>query len=124
MVGLTLALALSQGGLRVALADPMTPAQRVDERFDGRVSALAFASVRMLRALGVWEALARVIPKTLFAPPSAVLGRLAAMTADGSLATALLGSVQHMLVGYLLAVLLAIPVGIIVGRSTAIATAV
>ena len=58
MVGLTLALALSQGGMKVALADPMTPAQLLDERFDGRVSALAFASVRMFRALGVWDALA------------------------------------------------------------------
>src|SRR5262245_41993140 len=58
MVGLTLALALSQGGLKVALADPMTPAQLLDERFDGRVSALAFASVRMLRALGLWDGLA------------------------------------------------------------------
>jgi 2-octaprenyl-6-methoxyphenol hydroxylase len=59
MVGLTLALALSQAGMRVAVADPMMPAQLLDERFDGRVSALAFASVRMLRALGLWDALAR-----------------------------------------------------------------
>jgi 2-octaprenyl-6-methoxyphenol hydroxylase len=58
MAGLTLALALAGGGLEVALADPLTPEQMADERFDGRVSALAFASVRMLRALGVWEHLA------------------------------------------------------------------
>ena len=58
MVGLTLALALAQGGMKVVIADPMTPAQLLDERFDGRVSALAFASVRMLRILGVWETLA------------------------------------------------------------------
>ena len=58
MVGLTLALALSQAGMKVAVADPMTPAQLLDERFDGRVSALAFASVRMMRALGLWDALA------------------------------------------------------------------
>src|SRR5262245_28749408 len=55
MAGLTLALALASGGLEVALADPLTPAQMADERFDGRVSALAFASVRMLRVLGVWD---------------------------------------------------------------------
>jgi len=58
MVGLTLALALAQGGMKVVIADPMTPAQLLDERFDGRVSALAFASVRMLRILGVWKTLA------------------------------------------------------------------
>ncbi len=57
MVGLTLALALAQGGLEVVLADPLTPEQMSDQRFDGRVSALAFASVRMLRVLGLWERL-------------------------------------------------------------------
>jgi len=57
MVGLTLALALAQGGMKVALADPLTPAQLLDERFDGRVSALAFASVRMMRILGLWDSL-------------------------------------------------------------------
>jgi 2-octaprenyl-6-methoxyphenol hydroxylase len=58
MVGLTLALALSGGGLKVVVADPLTPEQMADARFDGRVSALAFASVRMMRALGLWERLA------------------------------------------------------------------
>ena len=58
MVGLTLALALAQGGMKVVLADPMTPSQLLDERFDGRVSALAFANVRMMRALKLWDVLA------------------------------------------------------------------
>jgi 2-octaprenyl-6-methoxyphenol hydroxylase len=55
MVGLTLALALAQGGLKVAVADPLTRAHMEDASFDGRVAALAFASVRMLKVLGVWE---------------------------------------------------------------------
>ena len=33
---------------------PLPPAKVLDPKFDGRVSALAFASVRMLKALGVW----------------------------------------------------------------------
>jgi len=57
MVGLTLALAIARGGLEVALAEPLLPEQFLDERFDGRVSALAFASVRMLRVLGLWDRL-------------------------------------------------------------------
>lgn len=57
LVGATLALALAQGGLEVAVADPLTRAQMEDERFDGRVAALAFASVRMLKVLGVWDLL-------------------------------------------------------------------
>ena len=57
MVGLTLALALARGGLEVIVADPMTAEQMGDEHFDGRVAALAFASVRMLRVLGLWQRL-------------------------------------------------------------------
>jgi 2-octaprenyl-6-methoxyphenol hydroxylase len=57
MVGLTLALALARGGLDVAIADPLTREQMADEHFDGRVAALAFSSVRMLRALGLWARL-------------------------------------------------------------------
>lgn len=54
MVGLTLALALAQGGISVAIADPVSEATVLAEAFDGRVSALSYAVVRMLRALDVW----------------------------------------------------------------------
>lgn len=58
MVGLPLGLALAQGGLKVLIVDAAPPAKVLDPSFDGRVSALAYASVRMLNALGVWESLA------------------------------------------------------------------
>jgi 2-octaprenyl-6-methoxyphenol hydroxylase len=58
MVGLPLGLALAQGGLKTVIADAAPPAKVLEPNFDGRVSALAYASVRMLRALGVWEGLA------------------------------------------------------------------
>jgi len=58
MVGLPLGLALAQGGLKTVIADAAPPAKMLDPGFDGRVSALAYASVRMLTALGVWERLA------------------------------------------------------------------
>lgn len=54
MVGLSLGLALAQGGFRVAVADPQVLSAQLDPKFDGRVSALAYASIRMYRALGVW----------------------------------------------------------------------
>ena len=57
MVGLPLALALAQGGLKVAVAEPASPETLGGDRFDGRVSALAFASVRMFQALGLWDLL-------------------------------------------------------------------
>jgi 2-octaprenyl-6-methoxyphenol hydroxylase len=58
LVGLTLGLALARGGLAATVVDSLAPATQLEPRFDGRVSALAYASVRMLSALGVWEALA------------------------------------------------------------------
>src|SRR5438045_2990215 len=58
MVGLTLGLALAKGGLDVVIADPLPQSTVVDAKFDGRVSALAYAAVRMFQALGVWKHLA------------------------------------------------------------------
>ncbi|HWA31510.1 MAG TPA: FAD-dependent oxidoreductase, partial [Rhizomicrobium sp.] len=59
MVGTTLALALAQGGLKVAVCDPVPPAAATDAKFDGRVSALSYSTQRMFEALGVWPRLAR-----------------------------------------------------------------
>jgi 2-octaprenyl-6-methoxyphenol hydroxylase len=57
MVGLTLGLACAQGGLNTLIIDTAAPATVLAPQFDGRVSALAYASVRMLKALGVWDGL-------------------------------------------------------------------
>lgn len=58
LVGLPLGLALARGGLKTVVADPLPAARQRDPAFDGRVSALAYTSVRMLEALGVWPHLA------------------------------------------------------------------
>jgi 2-octaprenyl-6-methoxyphenol hydroxylase len=58
MVGLSLGLALAQGGLRTVVADTTPMAAQLDAAFDGRVSALAYATIRMYRALGAWEGMA------------------------------------------------------------------
>jgi 2-octaprenyl-6-methoxyphenol hydroxylase len=57
MAGATLALALAQARLRVALVDATAPETRVAPTFDGRTSAVAFANFRQWRALGVGERL-------------------------------------------------------------------
>ena len=57
MVGLSLGLALAQGGLRTVVADAAPMVVQLDAAFDGRVSALAYATIRMYRTLGVWEAM-------------------------------------------------------------------
>jgi len=55
LVGLSLAIALAKGGLDVVVADPVPQSAALDAKFDGRVCALSYASVRMFQALGIWE---------------------------------------------------------------------
>ncbi|MBI1260294.1 MAG: FAD-dependent oxidoreductase [Rhizobiales bacterium] len=58
LAGLPLALALAQGGLEVTVVDSLDPAHVTGAGFDGRVSAIAFASCRMFAELGVTQHLA------------------------------------------------------------------
>ncbi len=57
MVGGTLALALAQGGLGVALVDQADPQALLAAEFDGRASAIALGSKRVLEGLGLWSLL-------------------------------------------------------------------
>ncbi|MDO5647018.1 UbiH/UbiF/VisC/COQ6 family ubiquinone biosynthesis hydroxylase [Paracoccus sp. (in: a-proteobacteria)] len=56
--GPMLALALADAGLSVAVVDPRPADARAGDDFDGRAYALAVASQRLLRALGLWDGLA------------------------------------------------------------------
>ncbi len=58
MIGLTLGCALAHVGFEVAVVDRDDPATATAAAFDGRASALAFASQQMLGAIGVWPGLA------------------------------------------------------------------
>ncbi|WP_293880776.1 FAD-dependent monooxygenase [Sphingomonas sp.] len=53
LVGLTAALALNAHGLTSVVVDPTDPAGTANAAFDGRASAIASASWRMLQAVGV-----------------------------------------------------------------------
>lgn len=53
MAGLSLALALHQAGLKVAVADAMPLETGLAPDFDGRASALAYTSWRLLDSIGV-----------------------------------------------------------------------
>ena len=55
MVGLTLGLALARAGIATVVIDQLPPSAVVDAKFDGRVSAIAHASCRMLKALDLWQ---------------------------------------------------------------------
>ncbi len=57
MTGASAALALAAAGFRVALVDPHPFEQQLAPTFDGRASAIAYSSFRMLRTLGAGEVL-------------------------------------------------------------------
>jgi 2-octaprenyl-6-methoxyphenol hydroxylase len=58
LVGLSLALALDRHGVSSIVVDPADPATQVAPAYDGRATAVASSSWRMLEALGVAERLA------------------------------------------------------------------
>ncbi len=60
LVGQTLALALDQAGLSVLVIDASKPSDTLAPAFDGRAFAIAFASYRMWRALGLGDDLDQV----------------------------------------------------------------
>lgn len=62
LVGLSLALALDQAGISAAVVDPVPPSDQLEAAYDGRSSAIAFATYRMLQALGVAERIGAVQP--------------------------------------------------------------
>ena len=55
LAGLTLAAALGSAGVPVIVIDRDPPAAHLTESFDGRTTAIAYASARALGAAGVWQ---------------------------------------------------------------------
>lgn len=55
LAGGTLSLALAQNGFRVATIDRENPADWADRGFDGRSSAIALSSQRVLQSVGIWD---------------------------------------------------------------------
>lgn len=58
LVGSLAALALCRAGFTVTLVDAAAPADKTVPAFDGRTTALSYASVRAFRRLGLWDGLA------------------------------------------------------------------
>lgn len=56
--GPALALALAQSGFTVTVVDSLPQTARKNAAFDGRAYALALSSVRLLRAIGIWNRVA------------------------------------------------------------------
>ncbi len=52
------AVALGEAGFSCAVVDAATPETMKDAAFDGRTTAISYASVRVFRRLGLWDAVA------------------------------------------------------------------
>lgn len=52
-------LALAEQGFTCALIDAESPQTLADEAFDGRTTAIAYASARVFKRLGVWDAVVK-----------------------------------------------------------------
>lgn len=58
LVGNALAIAAAQRGIDVTVVDPLPRAKQLDDSFDGRTSAIAQGSVRILERIGAWPHIA------------------------------------------------------------------
>ena len=58
LTGLTLAIACASAGTAVAVIDREDPATMLDEPFDGRTTAIAHGSMRVLEGIGLWPLVA------------------------------------------------------------------
>jgi len=56
--GLLLGIACAGAGLACAVVDREDPSAMLDQRFDGRGSAIAYGSQQVMQALGLWPAIA------------------------------------------------------------------
>lgn len=88
------------------------PRRAGQDRFQALLGA---ASV--LVGLLLWEAIARTQSAVLLASPIVTLNKLIASIGDGTLPTALWSSLGQMVVGYAMAVVIALPIGLWMGRS-------
>jgi len=93
-------------------------------RIGGWATALAQRSVAVATLLAAWEALPRlgVVDETFLPPLSQVLRAWWALAADGELAQHVEASMIRSLSGFGLAIVLAIPLGLLIGWYRPLAT--
>ena len=58
LVGLTLACALNSAGINSTIIESIDQSRFHDEKFDGRVSAIAYGSKKLFETIGVWQDMA------------------------------------------------------------------
>lgn len=81
-----------------------------------RLGMRVVTALSVVVLLVVWEIVGRSLNPILAAPPSRVWSALVSMAQDGTLWTAIGATSRPFLTGYLLAVAVGIPVGLLIGR--------
>ncbi|MCC6805303.1 MAG: ABC transporter permease [Anaerolineae bacterium] len=80
------------------------------------VNAAAFRYVVWAILLLIWELWGRQQSPFTFTYPTAIIGALAGLAGSGELVKAIIDSVQVLAIGYGMAVLIAVPLGLLAGR--------
>jgi NitT/TauT family transport system permease protein len=81
-----------------------------------RASPPLLYAASIVIGLVIWELAGRDVSRVVLAPPSAIALRLWAGFVSGALPVAFLASLGHMLVGFAIALGVALPLGILMGR--------
>jgi NitT/TauT family transport system permease protein len=81
-----------------------------------RLPRWAITTFSVLVFLALWEFFGRDINPVFGSYPSAIAEAFVALARSGKLATALFQSLQPFVVGYLLAIVVGVPLGLVVGR--------
>jgi ABC-type nitrate/sulfonate/bicarbonate transport system permease component len=76
----------------------------------------AVTAASLVVILLLWEALGRHINPIFGAPPSAIFVAFVELVRNGKLAAALLQSLQPFIVGYCVAIVIGVPLGLVIGR--------
>ena len=118
--------ATQTAGARAGETVAATPRTALVERSRAAAAArrrrdLAFEWVvrlgSLLVVLVIWEMYGRNVNKALFAPPSAVVLAALEMIRSGELWSYLRGSLQVLVIGFLIALVIGIPLGVAIARS-------
>jgi ABC-type nitrate/sulfonate/bicarbonate transport system permease component len=98
-----------------AAASPLGAATRYGAPSIGR--GLLLGALSIAAGLVLWELIASFLPRMILPPPSAVADVFTDPVAFAKFAAALQGSLTHLALGFGLALAVAVPLGILIGRS-------
>src|SRR5208337_3910929 len=83
----------------------------------GQMSSRAAYVASFILGLAVWQFVAGLLPHVVFASPSRVAEKLYTGVLNGEIPTAFLHSLQQFALGFAISFTIALPLGLVLGRS-------